>query len=159
MQCKVPPLSCHDHCYLTKGPLIYFGSWTRSWHCTVWHCFSVGIGNLILINTGEVHLYHCCVGICCCCSQSACFICVCLQLVNKGRVGNKFSKVPFFSFFSVWPSSSFSQWYHVAATLKMFLVDFIQIGCLEFNLAKYTVQVMHFLLVVLQAHNLINSSP
>ena len=40
---KVPPLSCHDCCYLRKGPLIYFGPWTRSWQCTVWHClFSNG---------------------------------------------------------------------------------------------------------------------
>ena len=28
---SVPPLSCHDCCYLTKGPLIYFGPWTRLW--------------------------------------------------------------------------------------------------------------------------------
>ena len=116
-------------------------------------CFPMGTRNFILINTGEVfrevHLHHCCVGICCCRSQSACIICFCMQLVIKvmqlklcdlilkswqqifkGAFLFVFLCPTVLAFFSVIPCGCYPE---------IFLVNFIQIGCLEFRFAKYTV--------------------
>ena len=152
IQCMVPPMSCHDHCYLTKGPLIYFGPWTRSWQCTVWHCFPMGTGNFTLINTWEVfrevHLHHCCVGICCCRSQLACIICFCLQFVNNVmqqklceilKSWQQIFKGAFLFIFLCPTVLTFFPLIPCGCCSTMFLVDFIQIVCLEFSLAKYTV--------------------
>ena len=116
-------------------------------------CFPIGTGNFIVINTGEVfrevHLHHRCVGICCCCRQSAYIMCFCLQLANnvmqqklceqvlkswqqifQGASLFIFLCLTILAFFPLIPCGCCS---------KMFLVDFIEIGCLEFSLRKYTV--------------------